>query len=291
MNYKRIYDNIIKYRLETPFTSGYYEKHHIVPHSLGGSDKKDNLVKLSAREHYICHLLLTKIYDEGSVEWIKMVKAFMRMHSLNSNQERFCNNKWYGYLREKFSKAQSINQEGKNNSSYGTVWISNIEQKKCIKINKDELQDYISNGWIKKRIIYWDKYDVIKGELKSKYMSPRRLKQIQGENYKTRKEIYDERKKKCEYYYSLYKKYGFNYIKNNTDYDGTLPNLISSFHHFIPEYNEPNNKRRNYKRDNGRKGTRWIYNLELKQSKAVTDEELDSYLKNGWVLGRKVYFK
>ena len=33
---------------------GYYEKHHIQPKSLGGSNKKENLVRLTAREHFIC---------------------------------------------------------------------------------------------------------------------------------------------------------------------------------------------------------------------------------------------
>ena len=39
------------------------EVHHIVPKSMGGSNKKDNLVKLTYKEHYICHLLLTKMVD------------------------------------------------------------------------------------------------------------------------------------------------------------------------------------------------------------------------------------
>lgn len=39
MNYKQIYDNIINYRLDNPL-NGYTEKHHILPRSLGGSDKK-----------------------------------------------------------------------------------------------------------------------------------------------------------------------------------------------------------------------------------------------------------
>lgn len=40
---------------------GYTEKHHIIPSSLGGTNDDDNLVKLTAREHFICHLLLTKM--------------------------------------------------------------------------------------------------------------------------------------------------------------------------------------------------------------------------------------
>ncbi len=38
---------------------GYSEKHHIIPKSMGGSNDKTNLVKLTAREHYISQLLLT----------------------------------------------------------------------------------------------------------------------------------------------------------------------------------------------------------------------------------------
>jgi len=37
------------------------EKHHIIPKSLGGSNEPSNLVKLTLREHFICHRLLPKM--------------------------------------------------------------------------------------------------------------------------------------------------------------------------------------------------------------------------------------
>lgn len=40
---------------------GYSEKHHIIPKCLGGSNDISNIVSLTAREHFICHLLLVKI--------------------------------------------------------------------------------------------------------------------------------------------------------------------------------------------------------------------------------------
>src|SRR6056297_620137 len=40
---------------------GYKEKHHIIPRSIGGSDGKDNLVDMTARQHFIAHLLLSKM--------------------------------------------------------------------------------------------------------------------------------------------------------------------------------------------------------------------------------------
>ena len=63
MNYNNVYYSIIKNRLDNP-VEGYVEHHHIVPKSEGGTDNDDNIVALTAREHYICHLLLAKIYDD-----------------------------------------------------------------------------------------------------------------------------------------------------------------------------------------------------------------------------------
>lgn len=37
---------------------GYKERHHIVPRSLNGSNDSTNIVELTAKEHYIVHLLL-----------------------------------------------------------------------------------------------------------------------------------------------------------------------------------------------------------------------------------------
>ena len=60
MRYETIYNNLIeKRRIEVP--EGYSEEHHIKPKSLGGSDSKDNLVRLTAREHYLAHYLLMKM--------------------------------------------------------------------------------------------------------------------------------------------------------------------------------------------------------------------------------------
>lgn len=39
----------------------YYEMHHIIPKCMNGSDDHDNLVLLTLREHFICHLLLPKM--------------------------------------------------------------------------------------------------------------------------------------------------------------------------------------------------------------------------------------
>ena len=60
--YTKCYYKIIDRALSREIDSKkYYEKHHIVPKSLGGDNSKSNLVYLSAKEHFVCHLLLTKM--------------------------------------------------------------------------------------------------------------------------------------------------------------------------------------------------------------------------------------
>jgi hypothetical protein len=63
MNYQRIYDQIID-RARDRELDCYREKHHVTPKCLGGSDSKSNLVELTAREHFICHWLLSRLYPE-----------------------------------------------------------------------------------------------------------------------------------------------------------------------------------------------------------------------------------
>lgn len=59
--------------IEPSGSSNYYENHHIIPRSLNGSNSSENLVLLTAREHFICHWLLVKIFPKGSDERRKNV--------------------------------------------------------------------------------------------------------------------------------------------------------------------------------------------------------------------------
>ena len=76
--YSKWYRNIIN-QASNRATNGYCEKHHILPKSLGGNNTKSNLVSLTAREHFICHWLLTKM-TEGDAR-TKMIYALYRMRS------------------------------------------------------------------------------------------------------------------------------------------------------------------------------------------------------------------
>ncbi len=76
--YTTIYYNIVNRAKSRPI-NGYTEKHHIIPKSLNGTNKKDNLVHLTAKEHRLCHLLLTKMVTEPAHR-ISMFNAAWRMN-------------------------------------------------------------------------------------------------------------------------------------------------------------------------------------------------------------------
>jgi len=67
----------------------YYEKHHIVPRSLGGTDHPSNLVMLTPKEHYIAHLLLYNHYKSvGGDSLKKMAFALVSMNATNNPNHR-----------------------------------------------------------------------------------------------------------------------------------------------------------------------------------------------------------
>jgi hypothetical protein len=188
MNYTKHYEMLIE-RAKNRIIDGYVERHHIIPKTLGGSNEDINLVDLTAREHFIAHQLLVKIYPNN----IGLIKAVQIMCIMSNGQSERVNNRMYGWLKEKFALAQSISQFGEKNSQYGTMWVSNLSQRISKKIPKGE----IPNGWVKGRNVW------LSLEKKEKYkleIEIKKLKYNQDKKDELRPILID------------YKKYGFEYV-------------------------------------------------------------------------------
>lgn len=67
MDYARIYREFIADRKSKPKPEGYTERHHILPRSLGGGNEPENLIDLTAEDHFFAHLLLAQIH--GGMMW------------------------------------------------------------------------------------------------------------------------------------------------------------------------------------------------------------------------------
>jgi len=65
--YTICYNSIILRAKSRELSSSIYtEKHHIIPKSLKGTNDPANIVILTAKEHFICHLLLTRMVEGKS---------------------------------------------------------------------------------------------------------------------------------------------------------------------------------------------------------------------------------
>lgn len=72
MDWSRHYDALMD-RARGRDLSGYSERHHILPKCMGGNDAKENLVRLTAKEHFIAHKLLVRINPEVRGLWLALV--------------------------------------------------------------------------------------------------------------------------------------------------------------------------------------------------------------------------
>jgi hypothetical protein len=113
--YTRAYFSIIRNRQANPVT-GYTENHHIHPECLGGSNEKTNKVKLSAREHYLCHLLLTKMLLGEPKK--RMHYAFYSMRRKKDSMERYePNSHIYEIVRKKIDRKPSAETRARMSAS------------------------------------------------------------------------------------------------------------------------------------------------------------------------------
>jgi hypothetical protein len=80
-----------------------YEKHHIVPKSLGGSNSKENLVVLTPREHCIAHMLLSRMFVGESRA--KMCYALMSLAAFRNKNRTSLSSREYDRLRHAYQAA------------------------------------------------------------------------------------------------------------------------------------------------------------------------------------------
>lgn len=103
VDYQKTYQDLISKAKTRIFEDDeYFERHHIVPRCIGGSNDKNNLVDLTPEEHLIAHLLLIKIYPNDP----KLIYA------ANMMKNRIKNNKEYGWVKRKFSEIERKKKKG-----------------------------------------------------------------------------------------------------------------------------------------------------------------------------------
>lgn len=112
MNYLKIYIKICRNAERRDIPEQYTESHHTFPRAIFGEN--DRIVRLTAKEHFICHFLLwkecKKRYGTNHYRTYKMHHAFQSMTWDPSNGKRYVTRSFV-YARE----ASSIYNTGENN--------------------------------------------------------------------------------------------------------------------------------------------------------------------------------
>jgi len=164
MNHKKIYASIINNaksqnrvklkKLDKNYI--YYEKHHILPRCLTGSDEQQNLILLTPKEHFICHKLLTYLYPNN-----KLAYAFYLM-SFSNKYKKYVSSKDYVYAKELFCLCtrQGIHLSDKHKHIIGNITKGKTYEElygvEKAKIKKDKtslsLQGHIISNETKEKI-------------------------------------------------------------------------------------------------------------------------------------------
>jgi hypothetical protein len=161
--YTTWYNKLIDGRRNRKLDSNiYYEKHHILPRCLGGTNSKTNLIYLTPKEHFIAHLLLVKMYNGDAHYKMKHAFSMMFIKSIKNEKRTLKSCRLYDILRQDVAKKIGQANKGK------VPWNKGIPRDEKVKLavseankgriawNKDlsrsdEDRQKMKAGWEKKK--------------------------------------------------------------------------------------------------------------------------------------------
>lgn len=119
MNYERIYSEFIADRLtKQPVKPDYFEKHHIIPRSLGGADCVSNMIALTPEDHYFAHCCLAKIHGGGM--WFAIKSMGLGWRKDDRVVSKFARRAMVGVARRKSAELAGASMQA--NYAAGDPW-------------------------------------------------------------------------------------------------------------------------------------------------------------------------
>lgn len=120
--YERWYNLLIENTKNKTVPEGEYgETHHVIPRSFGGTDDASNLVRMTAREHYVAHMLLWKMRFPGKLG-SKMSFAFgtfINKFKHDKTHTYKITSRIYATFKKEYSILMSERMTGEGNNFYG----------------------------------------------------------------------------------------------------------------------------------------------------------------------------
>jgi hypothetical protein len=111
-----VYERFITRLKDQVLSNQYYEKHHIIPRYMEGTNNAANIIKLTYRQHILAHLLLYRVYRN-----IEDLTAYKLMKGLCESQKQAISQ----MIGEKHKRSGHIYKLGQKNKETG--WINSIK--------------------------------------------------------------------------------------------------------------------------------------------------------------------
>lgn len=146
MDYLKIYNSIIE-RARFREIIGYKEKHHIIPRCMGGTDSNENMVDLTPKEHFLCHLLLCEIYPNH--EGLKYAAFSMCKWSGGTVRRKRISGITYDRLKKEAAKITSERMKGNSiwkNKKHSDESIEKIKNQRKLQKTSDETRKKMSDS-------------------------------------------------------------------------------------------------------------------------------------------------
>ena len=96
-----------------------YERHHIIPRCMNGTDTAENIVKLTPREHFICHMLLVKMVDST-------YKSKLAYASWQQSRSFKYSGKVTSKIYDMIKRELSSTYIGRKRAPFSDEWIENM---------------------------------------------------------------------------------------------------------------------------------------------------------------------
>lgn len=117
LTYDNFIENILKTRGRFNCGNEYYERHHIVPRCMGGTNDEDNLIDLYANEHFIAHKLLANENPDND----SLIYAWWCMANASNSNKRDCKitAEEYENAKKYYSAMRSAAMAGEKHPNFG----------------------------------------------------------------------------------------------------------------------------------------------------------------------------
>jgi|LakMenEpi03Aug12_release.lakeMendotaPanAssembly.Ray.scaffolds.fasta_scaffold991658_2 hypothetical protein len=141
MNYQIIYNKLIE-KAKNRKLEGYTETHHIIPKCLGGKDIKENLVDLTAKEHFLCHKLLCEIYPNNhKLLWALWLMAIGKQKWKHRNPYKVTSK---DYERARLNYIKISTNRKMPESAKKTIGLKNAKKVYQYSLKKEFIKEWTS---------------------------------------------------------------------------------------------------------------------------------------------------